>query len=651
MARHRNVRGYNYDEDFEDDDLYGQSVEDDCCISPSTAAQFIYSRRDKPSAFAERLEEGYGYEDSEEPAKNITSNHQLTGVDQARLYSCLDQMREVLGKTASEQVMVEAVLNSKFDVQKALDFVLAQDSKQNVKTKNEEAVTTGKTTKGDLLCSETFTYSENLSYLIENSSANTNMSELSSLTVKTKSPSYFSTLSDKTLFKAKHSNISSIEKKVSESSNKSSGVLDSSLSNDMYEESCYESVSKHVAVRLPDNTSTLSLISSNEDKICFSVGAELLEASQSENPAWKQLECKESQDLKSLLMQNITHDYLSLQDRGLLGVQNSSDHNSKGSMDSSPGLMSSVGKLTLDNEINSTQNRKTERFENFPSFLQSTRQDISSSDMDSLPFSDSGGPSLADLLQEHQESNSSYCCSLSDLYNQTSMSFIDSKLGSSPLSQLAGQHQAATGMSELAGSLSSLALSQASPVRELENLSLSDLIAETIEVDKPQEAKDCLSFSIAEMWPSAGVNTNIDLSVLIKNPEVSAEAVAHQSNTIVPETKVLSSKQGKNIILVKGNKKSKKGRISKSQDLSLSWMKALCARPSAFALTLCLRYPPKGCKRRTIDIHKTFLYSRQVKEVKNKEIDPLISITPFDFKSASPDDIVKAGQKRAFTRD
>ncbi|XP_077669196.1 HBS1-like protein isoform X3 [Eretmochelys imbricata] len=102
MARHRNVRGYNYDEDFEDDDLYGQSVEDDCCISPSTA----------------------------------------------RLYSCLDQMREVLGEAVPEQVMVEAVLNCKFDVQKALDLVLAQDSKQNVKTKNEEAVTTGKTTKG-----------------------------------------------------------------------------------------------------------------------------------------------------------------------------------------------------------------------------------------------------------------------------------------------------------------------------------------------------------------------------------------------------------------------------------------------------------------------------------------------------------------------
>uniref|UniRef100_A0A8C3V492 HBS1-like protein n=1 Tax=Catharus ustulatus TaxID=91951 RepID=A0A8C3V492_CATUS len=87
---------------FEDDDVYGQSVEDDYCISPSTA----------------------------------------------RLNSCLDQMREVLAESIPEQAMVQAVLDTKFDVQKALDVVLSQGSKQNVKTKNKDAVILAKTTKG-----------------------------------------------------------------------------------------------------------------------------------------------------------------------------------------------------------------------------------------------------------------------------------------------------------------------------------------------------------------------------------------------------------------------------------------------------------------------------------------------------------------------
>uniref|UniRef100_A0A8B9EZX8 HBS1 like translational GTPase n=1 Tax=Amazona collaria TaxID=241587 RepID=A0A8B9EZX8_9PSIT len=165
MSRHRNVRGYNYDEDFEDDDVYGQSVEDDYCISPSTgsghtvvslsspentakAAQFIYSRRDKPATSAEPLEEEYGYEGTDDTADYFASSHQLTEVDRARLNSCLDQMREVLAESVPEQTMVQAVLDTKFDVQKALDLVLSQGSKQHVKTKNEDAVIVGKKTKG-----------------------------------------------------------------------------------------------------------------------------------------------------------------------------------------------------------------------------------------------------------------------------------------------------------------------------------------------------------------------------------------------------------------------------------------------------------------------------------------------------------------------
>ncbi|KAJ7341956.1 hypothetical protein JRQ81_008024 [Phrynocephalus forsythii] len=151
MARHRNVRGYNYDEDFEEDDLYGHSVEDDYCISPSTAAQFIYSRRDNPSALTETLEEEYGYEDKEH--HNCISSHELTGVEKAQLEPCLKHMREVLQESVPEQVMVEAVLNSKFNVQQALDSVLAQGNNQNMKTKDN--VIAGKAAKGKVRDSQT----------------------------------------------------------------------------------------------------------------------------------------------------------------------------------------------------------------------------------------------------------------------------------------------------------------------------------------------------------------------------------------------------------------------------------------------------------------------------------------------------------------
>lgn len=125
-----------------------------------------------------------------------------------------------------------------------------------------------------------------------------------------------------------------------------------------------------------------------------------------------------------------------------------------------------------------------------------------------------------------------------------------------------------------------------------------------------------------------------------------------QSVVPTPETKVLNSKLEKNFISVRDNKKNSKGSLNREPPFSLSWTKALAARPSAFASTLCLRYPLKSCKRRrTLDLYKTFLYSRQVQDVKDKEISPLITITPFDFKSASPDDIVKANQKKVFTRE
>uniref|UniRef100_A0AAX7U9V4 HBS1-like protein n=1 Tax=Astatotilapia calliptera TaxID=8154 RepID=A0AAX7U9V4_ASTCA len=90
---HLSVVFFFFFSDFEDDDMYGQSVEDDyCCISPAT-----------------------GW---------LPLMHSEDG-----LYSCLDHMRTVLGDAVPDSVLTQAAIKCGFDPQRALDAVLSEDTK------------------------------------------------------------------------------------------------------------------------------------------------------------------------------------------------------------------------------------------------------------------------------------------------------------------------------------------------------------------------------------------------------------------------------------------------------------------------------------------------------------------------------------------
>ncbi|XP_005104900.1 HBS1-like protein isoform X1 [Aplysia californica] len=136
MSRHRIVRSMNYeDEYYDEDEEYSRSVEDNYCISPSTAAQFTWNREKNLDFSAYMGEESViDEEEEEEDDGNSTrgslsdsassTRPLLSDEDQARLNSCLEEIRNILGESVPESVMSTVIIQNQFNLETSLNQLL-----------------------------------------------------------------------------------------------------------------------------------------------------------------------------------------------------------------------------------------------------------------------------------------------------------------------------------------------------------------------------------------------------------------------------------------------------------------------------------------------------------------------------------------------
>ncbi|XP_070159606.1 protein HBS1 [Polyergus mexicanus] len=134
MSRHRDVRCMNYSDEYDGyDDVYGHSVEDDYCVSPSVE-QFLFDRS-KQQNIASFITEPDIVEDNEDIDESSTSlnenKYDLPKLEKAKLIYCLEAIRSVIGDTVSESKLKEKIIASNFDTDVALDAILKESSPKN----------------------------------------------------------------------------------------------------------------------------------------------------------------------------------------------------------------------------------------------------------------------------------------------------------------------------------------------------------------------------------------------------------------------------------------------------------------------------------------------------------------------------------------
>ncbi|KAG4072217.1 hypothetical protein HA402_007627 [Bradysia odoriphaga] len=137
MSRHREIRKINYTEYGLDYDEYGRSVEDDAPISPTDARQWLFDRERGQQSVSSFLANHRDIEEEDEdqcePSRRNSESFErppLADDDRAKLESCIDEIRNVIGDAASDRQLVATVMRNNFDSEKSLAEILNEMSQK-----------------------------------------------------------------------------------------------------------------------------------------------------------------------------------------------------------------------------------------------------------------------------------------------------------------------------------------------------------------------------------------------------------------------------------------------------------------------------------------------------------------------------------------
>lgn len=147
--------------EYEDFNAVVGSLDEQECISPTDANQYLFDRARGQSSLNTFLENNDDIEEGDEEEEQFSQknrrdseNYQLPSlndIDKAKLMSCMEEIRNIIGDSSSDKRLVDAIMINNYDFSKALDMLLSTDSHTSAPTQLSKKPKVNEVEKGMLL--------------------------------------------------------------------------------------------------------------------------------------------------------------------------------------------------------------------------------------------------------------------------------------------------------------------------------------------------------------------------------------------------------------------------------------------------------------------------------------------------------------------